>query len=123
MINVAILDFMFYIVIILILFSLKYLNKLYKNLNEEENEEQINKKAEENTTYYYAHVINCKFNTYKENNRLSFCFSGKIDIIGVLPKKSNKLIIFFDDIILTEYKYFLNNYRTGPCYPDLKFRE
>ena len=110
MINVAILDFVFYIVIILILFSLIYLNKLYKKLNEEENEEQINKKAEENITYYYVHVINWKFNTYKDSNRLSFYFYGEIDIIEVSPQKSNKIIIFFDDIIQTEYKYFLYNY-------------
>ena len=111
------LDFVFYVISILILCILKYFNKLIKKevkaLNKGNGNEIPKMEAKrpgEKITYYYSKAISSNFKNYGNSDRITFNFYGEIYINGSFPQCSDKIIIFFDDIFQTEYKYYLYNF-------------
>ena len=109
----SILDLIFFLISILSLFVLKYLNKIFKQIkNEIKNESfQNNGNDNENICYYIAYTKNHEFKFYKYTNRLSFNFRGVIEIkggsVGKVPKK---IIIYFDDKFQLKYKNYIIKY-------------
>ena len=110
-----ILQLIYSIITILVLFILKYLNKQVKSIKKEFskekliiNDSRILDYEKEKIMCYMAKTLKHQFKMYG-NNRLSFNFQG---IVNVKGEKINpdKIIIFFDDIFQIKYKCFLYNY-------------
>ena len=114
-----ILQLIYSIITILVLFILKYLNKQVKSIKKEFSKEKLIINVPRNDSrildYEKENIMCCMTKTLKHqfkmygNNRLSFKFQG---IVNVKGEKINpdKIIIFFDDIFQIKYKCFLYNY-------------
>ena len=110
-----ILQLIYSIITILVLFILKYLNKQVKSIKKEFSKEKLIINDSRILDYEKEKIMRCMAKTLKHqfkmygNNRLSFNFQG---IVNVKGEKINpdKIIIFFDDIFQIKYKCFLYNY-------------
>ena len=110
-----ILQLIYSIITILVLFILQYLNKQVKSIKKEFSKEKLIINDSRILDYEKENIMRCMAKTLKHqfkmygNNRLSFNFQG---IVNVKGEKINpdKIIIFFDDIFQIKYKCFLYNY-------------
>ena len=93
----SILDLIFFLISILSLFVLKYLNKIFKQIkNEIKNESfQNNGNDNENICYYIAYTKNHEFIEIKG---------------GIARKVPKKIIIYFDDKFQLKYKNYIIKY-------------
>ena len=114
-----ILQLIYSIITILVLFILKYLNKQVKSIKKEFSKEKLIINVPRNDSrildYEKENIMCCMAKTLKHqfkmygNNRLSFNFQGIVNVKGV-KINPDKIIIFFDDIFQIKYKCFLYNY-------------
>lgn len=114
-----ILQLIYSIITILVLFILKYLNKQVKSIKKEFSKEKIIIDDSRNDFKIFdhekEHIMCCIAKTLKHqfkmynNKKLSFNFDGVVKVIGH-KLDPDKIIIFFDDIFQIKYKCFLYNY-------------
>ena len=113
-----ILQLIYSIITILVLFILKYLNKQVKSIKKEFSKEKliINDSRNDSRIFDYEKekIMCCMAKTLKHQfkmygNKLSFNFQGVVNVKGY-KLDPGKIIIFFDDIFQIKYKCFLYNY-------------
>ena len=104
-----ILDFIYSIICLLVLFILKYLNKQIKREFTKEKLKFLENGGSINEAMYcFAKINKCNFYISQNTNKMSF------KIVGIIDLKNNnispeKTIIFFDDIFQIKYKTYLLN--------------
>lgn len=105
----SILELIYYIISILIIFILKYLNEQIRRVFTEKSEKLRVLNGDDKTMYCIMNTKNCCFRMYP-NSIMFFRFSGIVELKG--PLDSSQTIIFFDDIFQIKYKtYILNKCR------------
>ncbi len=102
----SILDLIYYIICILIIFILKYLNKQTRRVMKEK---LVSGNGDDSRTMYcIMNTKKCYFCIYPYSKTIYFRLSGDVYLKG--PLSPDQTIIFFDDIFQIKYKTYILNY-------------
>ena len=103
----SLLDLIFYIICVLIIFILKYLNKQRRVFTKLK---VGNGNGDDSRTMHcIMNAKKCYFCMYPNKSAIYFRLSGDVDLKG--PLSPDKTIIFFDDILFQiKYKTYILNY-------------